>query len=67
MVKAVFIDFYGTVVYEDGEVIKVVEQEIFDSGAAENPSEIGAYWWKEFQSAFMNAYGEAFQTQRALE
>ena len=67
MVKAVFIDFYGTVVYEDGAVIKVVNQEIFDTGIAENTLEIGTYWWKEFQSAFMNAYGETFQTQRALE
>ncbi len=32
MVKAVFIDFYGTVVHEDGEVIKKVAQEIFDTG-----------------------------------
>lgn len=48
MVKAIFIDFYGTVVYEDGAVIKVVTQEIFDFGIAENTSETGAYWWKEF-------------------
>ncbi len=32
MVKAVFIDFYGTVVHEDGEVIKNISQEIFDTG-----------------------------------
>lgn len=67
MVKAIFIDFYGTVVYEDGAVIKVVTQEIFDTGIAENVSEIGTFWWKEFQAAFMNSYGETFQTQRALE
>ena len=29
MIKAVFIDFYGTVVHEDGEVIKQVSQEIY--------------------------------------
>ena len=32
MVKAVFLDFYGTIVHEDGEVIKKVSQEIFDTG-----------------------------------
>lgn len=32
MIKAVFIDFYGTVVHEDGEVIKQVSQEIYSSG-----------------------------------
>ena len=67
MIKAVFVDFYGTVVYEDGEVIKRVEQDIFATGEAENTSEIGSYWWKEFQTAFHNAYGESFETQRKLE
>ena len=60
MIKAVFIDFYGTVVFEDGEVIKKVEQEIFATGKAENTSEIGSYWWKEFQAAFHNAFGDRF-------
>ena len=67
MIKAVFIDFYGTVVFEDGEVIKKVEQEIFDTGKVENQSEIGSYWWKEFQTAFHNAHDDIFETQRKLE
>ena len=67
MVKAVFIDFYGTVVHEDGEVIKQVSQEIFDTGKVIDKSEIGSYWWKEFQAAFISAYGESFKTQRELE
>lgn len=67
MVKAVFIDFYGTVVHEDGEVIKKVCQDIFDSGKVQNKSEIDAYWWKEFQTAFHAAHGENFVTQRELE
>lgn len=67
MVKAVFIDFYGTVVHEDGEVIRKVSQEIFDTGKVKNKSEIGSYWWKEFQTAFISAYGDAFETQRKLE
>jgi FMN phosphatase YigB (HAD superfamily) len=32
MIKAIFIDFYGTVVHKDGEVIKQVSQEILDTG-----------------------------------
>ena len=67
MVKAIFIDFYGTVVHEDGEVIKQVSQEIFDTGKVDDKSEIGSYWWNEFQTAFTSAYGERFQTQRELE
>lgn len=67
MVKAVFIDFYGTVVHEDGEVIKKVSQEIFDTGKVKDKSEIGSYWWNEFQEGFNNAYGDNFETQRELE
>ena len=67
MIKAIFMDFYGTVVFEDGEVIEVIAKEILDTGKADNTSEIGGYWWREFQSWFMNSYGDKFQTQRALE
>lgn len=67
MIKAVFIDFYGTVVHEDGEVIKKISQEIFDTGKVRNKSEIGSYWWNEFQTAFTAAYGDHFETQRKLE
>lgn len=67
MLKALFIDFYGTVVHEDGEVIKQVVQEIFNTGKVQNKSEIGSYWWNEFQKAFNFAYGDKFKTQRELE
>ncbi len=67
MVKAVFIDFYGTIVHEDGAVIKEVSQKIFDTGVVEDKSQIGAYWWQEFQAGFINAHGNSFKTQRVLE
>lgn len=69
MTKAVFIDFYGTIVHEDGEVIRKVSQEIFDTGETQDKdiSEISTYWWNEFQTSFMSAYGSNFQTQRELE
>ena len=67
MKKAIFIDFYGTVVHEDGEIVKKVSGDIFNKGTASNESEIGIYWWNEFQNAFQNAYGDRFRTQRELE
>ena len=30
-------------------------------------SEIGIFWWKEFQRLFNNSYGDKFRTQRDLE
>lgn len=67
MVKAVFIDFYGTLVHEDGRIIKQISQEIYDTGIAQNKSDIGLFWWNEFQTAFNISYGDNFETQRILE
>lgn len=66
-IKAFFVDFYGTVVHEDGEVIKKITEIIIKTGKSENPSEIGSFWWNDFQTMFMNSFGETFETQRALE
>lgn len=65
--KAFFVDFYGTVVHEDGEVIKKIEDIIYKAGKAENTSEIGSFWWNDFQQMFLNSYGDTFETQRELE
>ena len=67
MIKAVFTDFYGTLAHEDGEIVKRISDEIFDTGKADDISDIGAYWWERFQSLFSSSYGEDFRTQRELE
>ncbi len=50
MIKALFVDFYGTVVHEDGAVIKVITQMIKDTGDGSDTSEIGSFWWNDFQT-----------------
>ena len=67
MIKAFFADFYGTIVHEDGDVIKKIIRIILDTGATADKSEIGGFWWNDFQSMFMNSYGDTFETQRELE
>ncbi len=67
MLKAIFTDFDGTVVHEDGEVIRKVSQEICATGKVNDISEVGSYWWNEFQTSFNRAYGYSFETQRKLE
>ncbi|MBO7449674.1 MAG: HAD family hydrolase [Clostridiales bacterium] len=67
MIKAFFVDFYGTVVHEDGEVIKKITQIISDTSNAEDKGEIGYFWWTDFQKMFLVSYGDNFETQRALE
>ena len=67
MLKAFFLDFYGTVVYEDGEIVKRITQAIYESGTAGSAAEIGRFWWEEFQDMCAGAFGESFETQRELE
>ena len=50
MIKALFVDFYGTVVHEDGAVIKVITQMIKDTGDGSDTSDIGSFWWTDFQT-----------------
>lgn len=66
-IKALFADFYGTIVHEDGEVIKKITDIIRKTGVVEDKSEIDSFWWKDFQTMFQNSYGDTFETQRALE
>ena len=58
-IKALFVDFYGTIVHEDGEVIKKITDIIQKTGVAEDKSEIDSFWWKDFQTMFQNSYAES--------
>jgi 2-haloacid dehalogenase/putative hydrolase of the HAD superfamily len=67
-VKAIFLDFYGTVVYEDGEVISDICNQIKSNSKKEKvtTSEIGEYWWNEFYNLFIESYGDTFLTQKIV-
>lgn len=66
--KAVFLDFYGTLVHEDDVFIKeICEKILLSSAAPATLEEISKYWWETFSSLFQSSYGDTFQTQRQLE
>ena len=67
MIKALFFDFYGTIVHEDGVVINEITTIISNSGDGADKSAIGSYWWHIFQKLYMNSFGNSFKTQRELE
>lgn len=67
MIKAVFTDFYGTLVHEDGDSVITIGQEILNTGKADSIAQIGAYWWELFQRSVNNSYNENFRTQREIE
>lgn len=66
--KTFFLDFYGTLVHEDGVVIDRICQDITLSSAIKSsPKEIGLFWWHNFTALCENSYGPAYKTQRELE
>lgn len=67
MVEAIFLDFYGTVVFEDGEKVAKISRILYETGNAESVGEIDNYWWNRFKALFESAYGDNFRTQRDLE
>lgn len=68
MFNAIFLDFYGTLFYEDDEIIAKIIQEIsLKSPDSPTNSEIAVYWWNSFRNLFENSCGKSFSTQRKLE
>ncbi|WP_229691931.1 hypothetical protein [Paenibacillus radicis (ex Gao et al. 2016)] len=66
--KAVFLDFYGTIVHEDEVYIEEICQRILESAVNQTTTkDIGKYWWQSFSRKFQSSYGENFKTQRQLE
>lgn len=66
-IKALFLDFYGTIVHEDDDIIPGICRVVQQASAAQcSASDIGAYWWKVFMEKFHNSYGPTFETQQVL-
>jgi HAD superfamily hydrolase (TIGR01549 family) len=66
-IKAIFLDFYGTLVHEDDEIIPLICKEIQESALEEcDVNEIGRHWWKVFSNMFQTSHGETFRSQREL-
>ncbi|CAM3097073.1 HAD family hydrolase [Paenibacillus lupini] len=66
-IKAIFLDFYGTLVHEDDDILPPIYEEIRQSSSVDcDAREIGQYWWKSLSSLFSVSYGDAFKSQREL-
>lgn len=66
MIKAIFMDFYGTTAYENGPIALKVVQRICRNSNAESAEEVFRYWWKTFKEKLMDANGENFRTQHEV-
>ncbi|SFE00120.1 2-haloacid dehalogenase/putative hydrolase of the HAD superfamily [Paenibacillus catalpae] len=64
---AIFLDFYGTLVHEDDDILPPIYEQIRTRAAvACEEKEIGEHWWKTLSGLFAVSYGERFKAQREL-
>jgi 2-haloalkanoic acid dehalogenase type II len=66
-IKALFLDFYGTVVHEETESLIQICHRIKDESNTEaSAEEIGYYWMKEFNELLHKSHGENYLYQRVI-
>jgi 2-haloalkanoic acid dehalogenase type II len=66
-VKAVFMDFYGTVVREEEESLLTICHKIKAAATSDaSVAEIGHFWMKEFNTLLERCHGDSFLPQREL-
>jgi len=69
MIKAIFVDFYGTLVEEDDKIISSIIENIINYSNTNylSKNDIGQYWWKEFVSLCNIHNGNNFKLQKEIE
>lgn len=70
VIQGVLLDFYGTLVHEDDEVIAAICEQVRVSIPEGSPhpsaDQIGGRWWDHFREGYGTARGETFVRQREL-
>lgn len=66
MLKAIFMDFYGTAAYEISLIAIEVITKIYKSSNANSMEEITEYWWRTFRERLSHFNGENFRTQHDI-
>lgn len=66
-VKAVLMDFYGTIVHEDGPCVSKI-CDLIASTASESveASDVAAFWWDIYQTLFKNSAGKRFINKKQI-
>ena len=66
MIRGVLLDFYGTVVDEDDEVIDAITRRIAADQPERSPAEIAKMWGRAFSAATASTIQTGFRLQRDL-
>ena len=64
--KAVFLDYTGTIVQERGPEIEQVVMRIYQNSRIPTPKDALALWWTRLRQYEEQSFGEAYQTEDQL-
>lgn len=68
MLRAILLDFYGTVVEEDDKILAYICDEIAKASPKDITSrDVGSYWGQVFGEMCSKSYGSTFCSQKKLE
>ena len=63
--RGILLDFYGTLVHEDDDVVSAICDEIFHSAAVQtSPNEIAQFWYDAVFPLVARSFGSTFLSQR---
>ncbi|MBU3875299.1 HAD family hydrolase [Faecalicatena sp. AGMB00832] len=66
MIKAVFMDYTGTMVQEEGKEIQEVVMRICKNSDLHDPQEAVSYWWKQVKEYEESRYGDCYLTEEEI-
>lgn len=66
MIKAIFMDYTGTMVQEEGKEIKEVVMRICKNSDLHDPKAAVAYWWQQVKEYEENRYGDSYLTEEEI-
>lgn len=65
--RGVLLDFYGTLVSEDDDVVaEICEDIVLTANKPVTVNEIATFWWKQFSRSTQTSFGVSFRNQRSI-
>ncbi|MBQ1532767.1 MAG: hypothetical protein IIZ57_11535, partial [Solobacterium sp.] len=66
MAKAVFLDYFGTVLQENGVDMRQMLSRVIANSSADDEKKLLAWWMKNLQSLELSAHGENYITEEEI-
>lgn len=63
MLKAVFVDYTGTIIKNDGQDVREMVRRCYENSDIESPQAMLTYWWKRIKEFEEKSFGDTFLSE----